>query len=202
MAIPLEMSSEERHYRLDGGGIRPIKSLSHNRIRGTVLGNEAGEHLNQCVRHAIPDSPPAFAVRLGLAEFVPEMAVKVTAEHAASLGDDRRLLIVPKANRRRPLKLMERLPEWFATFGVSVDADAAQVPEPLRAEIRDWFGDPTRPMFAPPMSGGEPNAAWQLAVVCYVALYWETQARGLDSIHFVASIEGGPNFRKNWTSNR
>ncbi|WP_165074889.1 hypothetical protein [Paludisphaera rhizosphaerae] len=130
------------------------------------------------------------------------MTVAVTAEHAGSLGDDRRLLIVPKADRRRPLKLMERLPEWFATFGVSLDANAAQAPEPLQAEIQDWFGDRTRPMFALPMSGGEPNAAWQLAVACYVGLYWETQAKGLDSIHFVASIDGGPNFRKNWTSNR
>ena len=202
MAIPLEMPDKERFFRLGGEGVLPRKrSFRRNPICGAVLGNESGEYLNQCVSCATPSRPPAIAVKMGV-EFVPEMTVAVTAEHAASLGDDRRLLIVPKANRRRPLKLMERLPEWFATFGVSVDADAAQVPEPLRAEIRDWFGDPTRPMFAPPMSGGEPNAAWQLAVVCYVALYWETQARGLDSIHFVASIEGGPNFRKNWTSNR
>jgi hypothetical protein len=52
------------------------------------------------------------------------------------------------------------------------------------------------------MSGGEDDAAWQLAVIYYVAEHWDTQARGLDSVHLVAEIEGGPNFRRNWTSNR
>lgn len=202
LAVPLDTPGEDPHSRLWGRDGSPCRPFARQYPYGTVLGNAAGEVLTRCVQRAIPDSPHALAVRMGEAEHVPLMTVAVTAEHAGSLGDDRRLLIVPKATRRRPLKLMERLPEWFAAFGVSIDADATQVPEPLRAEIQDWFGDPVRPMFALPMSGGEPNAAWQLAVTCYVAQYWETQARGLDSIHFVASIDGGPNFRKNWTSNR
>ena len=35
-----------------------------------------------------------------------------------------------------------------------------------------------------------------------IAEYWDTQARGVDTVHFVANIEGGPNFRKHWSSNK
>jgi hypothetical protein len=57
-------------------------------------------------------------------------------------------------------------------------------------------------MFGFRMSGGEDNAAWQTAVVYYVAEYWDTQIRGLESLHFIANIDGEPCFRRNWTSNK
>jgi len=97
---------------------------------------------------------------------------------------------------------MERLPEWFGAFGVTVDASSTDVPPALREAMRDWFDAPSRPMFALPMSGGEDDAAWQLAVTYYVAEHWDVQASGLDTVHFVAKIEGRPNLRKFWTSNR
>ena len=34
------------------------------------------------------------------------------------------------------------------------------------------------------------------------AEHWDVQASGLDTLHLVAEIEGGPNYRKFWTSNR
>jgi hypothetical protein len=57
-------------------------------------------------------------------------------------------------------------------------------------------------MYAFKMRGGEDNAAWQLAITAYVAEHWDVHARGLDTLHFVAAIDGEPNFRQNWTSNK
>lgn len=167
---------------------------------GMVLGNEAGKEFDEWILRALPDRPPWWAIWLGLARYIPEMSVGVTAEHLDGLGDRRYLLVVPRAGYRR-LKQIDRLPEWFGHFGVSVGPP--EIPSPaFREQVRDWFDDPDRRTFLLPLSGGEPNAAWQLAVVCHVAQHWETQARGLQDVHFVASIEGKPNVRKNWTSNR
>jgi hypothetical protein len=47
------------------------------------------------------------------------------------------------------------------------------------------------------MTGGIENAAWQTAVEYYVAEYWDRQVSGLDSMHFVTSIDGAPCFRRN-----
>jgi hypothetical protein len=196
LAVPLAIPQRQRHTLASAD-----HSWHHKPIYGMVLGNETGQELARCLSCALPDRAPAFAVRLGLAERVPEPTVKATAEHADGLGGQRYLLVVPKAGRRSP-KLMERLPAWFGTFGVTIDAPLTEVPAALRAAMRDWFDDPQRPMFALPLAGGEANAAWQLAVAYYVAEHWDIQARGLDSVHFVAEIEGRPNFRKNWTSNR
>ena len=130
---------------------------------------------------------------------MPDPTVKATAEHADCLSDERLLLVVPKENRKS-LKLMDQLPGWFDAFDVEITTPALEPPKPLREEMHDWFSNPDRTLFAFRMSGGVPNAAWQLAVVYYVAEYWDVHARGLDSVHFVANIEGKPNFRKNWTS--
>lgn len=168
---------------------------------GMVLGNASGRMLAFRVLRAIPDRPPACAVKAGLAEFVPEMTVAVTVEHLDALAERRFLLVVPRA-RRRSLEAMDRLPDWFHAFGISVAPPCSETLPTLRQEMRDWFDDPGRLMHALPMTGGEEDAAWQLAAVCYVAQHWETKARGLNSVHLLANVEGGPNFRKNWTSNK
>lgn len=196
LAVPLEIPDRKRNSLTSA-----IAPCPHMTIYGLVLGNETGQELARCLSRAVPERPPAFAVRMGLAERVPHPTVKATAEHVDCLDGMRYLLVVPRANRRS-IKLMDQLPAWFGTFGVTIGAPTAEVPAILRAEMHDWFGDPGRTMFALPMSGGEPNAAWQLAVVYYVAEYWDTRASGLDSMHLVANIEGEPNFRKNWTSNK
>jgi hypothetical protein len=138
---------------------------------------------------------------MGLAESVPDPTVKTTPEHLESLGDERILLVVPRPKRKK-LTQWECLPEWFKTFGVHVDESPCDVHDTLGHAIDDWFTDPTRKMFGFRLSGGEENAAWQTAVVYYIAEYWDTQIRGLDSLHFVANIDGAPCFRRNWTSNK
>jgi hypothetical protein len=196
LAVPLAIPDRERHRLVLADSTR-----HHKPIYGMVLGNPSGMELARSLSCALPDRSPAFAVRMGFAGRVPAPTVCATAEHADGLDGKCYLLVVPKASRRS-LKSMEQLPAWFSTFGVTIEAPLAGVPAGLQAAMRDWFDDPERPMFVLPMAGGEANAAWQLAVVYYVAEHWDTQARGLDSVHFVAEIEGRPNFRKNWTSNR
>lgn len=196
LAAPLDMPPRKRNSLA-----LATARCHHKPIYGLVLGNEAARKLADCLSCAIPERAPAFAVRMGLAERVPDPTVAATAEHIDGLGGARYLLVVPKANRRA-VKMMDRLPEWFASFGVSLGADVAELPEETREGMRDWFGDPDRPMFAFPMSGGEPNAAWQLAVTYYIAEYWDIHARGLDTLHVVAEIDGRPSFRRNWTSRK
>jgi hypothetical protein len=196
LAAPLAIPQRERDKLVL---VRPARG--HNYLYGMVLGNEAGEELRLSVTCATPVHVPAFAVRFGLAERVPEPSVKVTAEHAGCLGGERILLVVPKANRKS-LKLLDQLPRWFDAFGVAIEGPLPEVPAGLREEMGDWFGDPDRPMLAFRMTGGEANAAWQLAIIYYIAEYWDTHARGLDTVHLVADIEGHPNFRRNWTSRR
>ncbi len=166
-----------------------------------VLGNQPGADLAERVNCAIPDRQPALAVWFG-APRVPDPTVKVTAEHADYLDDERYLLVVPKAKRKLPIKMMDQLPEWFAPFGVRVNWPPTEPPDVLRDEMQGWFDNPGRRMWTVRIKGGIPNAAWQIAVVYYVAEHWDTQVRGLDSVHFVANIEGKPHFRRNWTSNR
>jgi hypothetical protein len=167
---------------------------------GMVLGNDAGMELARRVLRLNPERPPALAVRFG-APRVPNPTVDATAEHATCLSRERFLLIVPKEGRKS-LKLLERLPEWLGAFGVKSLSEPASPPPLLRDEIHDWFGNPSRTMFAVPIEEGVENVAWQLAVTYYIAEYWGTHAKGLNGIHFVANIEGQPNFRKNWTSNK
>ncbi|WP_205679170.1 hypothetical protein, partial [Aquisphaera insulae] len=106
-----------------------------------------------------------------------------------------------KANRKS-IKLVEQLPEWFNAFGVSVASAQNSIPSIIQSAMHDWFDDPTRLMVAFRLSSDPDIAAWQLAVTHYVAEYWDVHARGLDTVHFVAEIEGCPNFRKYWTSNK
>ena len=166
-----------------------------------VLGNEAGKEISDLLACAQEDRPPSFAVKLGLAEHVPDPSVVTTPEHFEPLGEDRILLVVPRVNCKT-LKQIENLPEWFGTFGVQVDMTPCNVQEMFADVMTDWFSDPTRTLLGFRISGGEDNAAWQTAVVYYVAEYWDTHVRGLQSLHFISNIEGAPCFRKNWTSNR
>ncbi|WP_165246186.1 hypothetical protein [Paludisphaera soli] len=206
------------HPGFDGGGVlrfplpESLKDLPSSLWLGTsyalnppyglVLGNRAGEALAHRVRRAVRgERPPGWAVKAGLAEAVPEMSVAVTAEHLGALGGQRILLVVPKM-KRKSLSFLDHLPGWFATFGVLVEGPAPEVLPRLRGEMSDWFAEPSRPMFAFSVSGGQDDVGWQLAVACYVAQYWEIEARGLDSIHLLTDIEDRPNFRANWTSNK
>ncbi|TWU14657.1 hypothetical protein CA54_35260 [Symmachiella macrocystis] len=168
---------------------------------GMVLGNEAGEKLSNYVNYFLPIQPPAFAIDAGLAKRYRTPTVAFTAEHADCLTDERYLLVLPKV-KRKTLKLLDQLPVWLSYFGIDLDLSSSVVPQELRDEMHDWFDDPDRTMWAFPISGGEPNAAWQLAVIYYIALHWDVNITGLNNIHFIANIEGRPNFRKNWTSNR
>ena len=196
LAVPMSVPARQRNALALG-----TKNCHHKPVYGMVLGNAGGQRLAGCVSCALGDRPPAFAVRMGLAEREPEPKVKATAEHVESLGDGRLLLVVPRP-KRKAMGSIDRLPEWFATFGVVVDPSLLTLPNELRAEMADWFGDPSRPMFAFRMSGGEDNAAWQTAVVYYVAEHWDTTVPGLDSVHVVSAIEEVPCFRRNWTSNK
>jgi hypothetical protein len=194
LAVPNSIPMQSR-YRLATSDCHP------KRVYGMVLGNEAGKEIADLLACAQEDRPPAFAVKMGLAERVPDPTVKTTPEHLGSLGDDRLLLVVPRP-KRNTLKHLDDLPDWFETFGVRIDIMPIDVQQTLNTEIDGWFSDPNRKMFGFRMSGGEDNAAWQTAVVYYVAEYWDTQIRGLDSLHFIANIDGEPCFRRNWTSNK
>lgn len=173
------------------------------RVYGTVLGNEAGKRLAESLTCVQPyfSSIPWWAVWLGLAERLPDPTVAATAEHVTGLGPDRFLLVVPRPSRF-PLRLRNQLPKWFEPFGVACDPEPSPLPDPLLAKLPVWFDDPRRRMWAYRISGGEPDAAWQFAVLYYIAEYWDTRARGLDTLHFLAEIDGEPSFRRNWTSRR
>lgn len=179
--------------------VAPCSSLMT--VYGCVLGNAAGESLAESVLRATPDRPPPLAVKLGLAQRVPDPTVKVTAEHASAIGPNRYLVVVPRMNRRR-LAMIDRLSDWFDTFGVRISSVPVETPSSLAEQMSDWFDHPRRQMFVFAMQDGEDNAAWQLAVTYYIAEFWDTNARGLDSLHFVAAIDGEPCFRRNWTSNK
>lgn len=196
LAMPLRIPARQRvSIALKSG------TCHHKPVHGLVLGNASGQELGKCVSCAIPDRPPMMAVKMGLAEAVPNPSVGATVEHAASAGAERFLLVVPKMNQRS-VKLIDQVPAWLSAFGVNVADPPFAPPVGLREEMRDWFSDPQRTLLTFRLIGGEPNAAWQLAVIYYVAEYWATQTRGLQSLHFVSSIEGEPNFRKYWTSNK
>ena len=111
------------------------------------------------------------------------------------------MLVVPRP-RRKTVKRVDELPDWFAAFGVRVEAFPPRLWAALREHWESWFSDPARTLLAFRVSGGEDDAAWQTAVTYYIAEYWDTQVRGLDSVHFVADIDGRPCFRRNWTSNK
>jgi hypothetical protein len=194
LAVPNSIPMQSR-YRL------ATAECHSKRVYGMVLGNEAGMEIANMLACAQEDRPPAMVVNMGLTEPVPDPTVKTTPEHLESLGDERILLVVPRP-KRKTLKHLQDLPDWFQTFGVHVEKSSCDVQETFGNAMDDWFSDPGRRKFRFWMSGGEDNAAWQTAVVYYVAEYWDTQVRGLDSVHFVANIEGAPCFRRNWTSNK
>ena len=187
-----------------------LDGVETRRMRGTFLGNirpidrtgfDAGESLIKYVQCVEPRQIPPIAVKYGLAPKVPEPRVGVTIEHLVEAGEDRWLLVVPKADRKRPLKHQGHVSEWFSGFDVKV-GPAKQVPKEMRAAMSDWFDDALRPMQIHQISGGVDDAAWQLAVVNYVADHWSIQERGLNSVHLIARIEREPGFRRYWTSNR
>jgi hypothetical protein len=195
LAISRHVPEKQRWTLARGNqGLKPVY--------GTVLGNEAGQQLANLVGCAQEHPVPALAIKFGLAKKVPDPTVSVTVEHAGSLGDQCVLLVVPEAKRKKALSRIEELPKWFAKFGVELDPEPITTSPAFREEIAGWFDAPTRPMLAYRLQGGEDNAAWQMAVAYYIAEYWDTQTRGLDTVHFVASIEGQPCYRRNWTSNR
>ena len=179
--------------------VAPRSSLKY--VYGCVLGNPAGRLLADSLCCAVPERPPPLAVKYGAAKRVPSPRVKATAEHANSIEHGRYLLIVPRENRKK-LRMLEQVSDWFETFGVRTSDAPVPIPSGLRDEMTTWFGNPGRPILALELQEGEDNAAWQLAVTYYIAEFWDVNAPGLDSVHFVAAIEGEPNFRKNWTSNK
>jgi hypothetical protein len=196
LSVPQSIPGQQRHRLVlgtRGWGLKPVY--------GMVLGNEGGRRLANCLSCVEGDRPLAFAVKTGLAERVPDPTVKTTAEHVESLVDKRLVLVVPKANRKN-IKLLESLPKWFATFGIEAEPSPCELPLALHSEMVTWFSDPARVMFAFRIFGGEENAAWQTAVTYYIAEYWDTTVRGLDSLHFLARIDEKPCFRRNWTSNK
>ena len=77
LSVPLDIPERER-IRLATGHV----ICSSNSPYGMVLGNKAGHSLSSSVLHAVPDRPPALAIKWGLAERVPDPTVKVTAEHS------------------------------------------------------------------------------------------------------------------------
>ncbi|TWU07571.1 hypothetical protein [Stieleria varia] len=194
LSVPLSIPEQTR-YRLATSDCNP------KGVYGMVLGNASGERLTGLLSCAQEDRPPAFAVKTGLADRVPNPTVKVTPEHFESLGDGRMLLVVPKSTKRM-LAQIELLPQWFAEFGVTLSSDSVDTRERLKGVAVNWFADPHRPMFSFAMSGGVANAAWQTAVTYYIAEYWDTRVRGLDSMHILTNIDGKPSFRRNWTSNK
>jgi hypothetical protein len=199
-----------------GGIVSHLSELSHEqRIRvtetfihgmatllpyGTALGNPSALALRMSVQIVQVYRTPDFAVRLGLGKKLPEPSVKMTIEHVDSLGDGRLLLVVPK-KRRKNIPMMHELPSWFLHFGISV-AGPCELSPGIRLEMCDWFEDANRPMYAFEVSGGMDQAAWQFAVLTYIAEYWDVNAKGLDSLHMLANIESKPNFRRHWTSNK
>lgn len=164
---------------------------------GLNAGNELKDHV-VCVE---PAHVPESAVRYGLAAKVPKPTVKVTIEHLAESDNNRWLLVVPTAARKRPLKYSSQLQKWFATFGMTVE-ESMPVSAAWRIAMSEWFGDAQRPMSVHRIRGGPDDAAWQLAVTNYVADHWSIQERGLDSVHVLACIERAPGLRRYWTSNR
>jgi hypothetical protein len=199
-----------------GGIISHLSGLSHEqRIRvtetfihgvatllpyGTALGNSSAMQLRMCVQVVQVYETPDLAVRLGLGEKLPQPSVKMTIEHVECLRDRRILLVVPK-KRRKSIGMMEELPTWFSHFGLIASGPFEVSPE-LRLEMRDWFEDSDRTMYAFDVSGGMEEAAWQFAVLTYIAEYWDVRTRGLDTVHLLADIESKPNFRRHWTSNK
>lgn len=151
LALPAEVSYQTQ-YQIVSSCDRDGVALRH--MYGTSLGNFrpidrsgyfAGESLLAFVTCVEPRQVPALAVKYGLAPKVPEPRVKVTIEHLTESADDRWLLIVPKADRKRPLRHHDRVSEWFAGFDVKV-GPTMQVPTEMRAAISDWFDDGQRPM--------------------------------------------------------
>ena len=207
LALPLEIPLREQgRLILDciPGGV------AMRRPYGTWLGNlreidrtayTAGDALVQHVTCVEPPEVPALAVRYGLAQKVPRPRVKVTIEHLSQIDDERWLLVVPRGNRESPLKLHERLPEWFAHFGVTLGPPQTVSAE-MRAMMKDWFDDVHRAMILHRLQGGSDDAGWLLGVVNYVADNWSIQSQGLDCVHLLGAVEREPGFRRYWTSNR
>lgn len=217
-AASLRLGSPVKFWPGYGGGgiVSHLSGLSHEqRIRvtetfihgmatllpyGTALGNSSAMQLRMCVQVVQVYETPDLAVRLGLGEKLPQPSVKMTIEHVECLRDRRVLLVVPK-KRRKSIGMMEELPTWFSHFGVIASGPFDVSPE-LRLEMRDWFEDSDRTMYAFDVSGGMEEAAWQFAVLTYIAEYWDVHTRGLDTVHLLADIESKPNFRRHWTSNK
>ncbi|MFO1022009.1 MAG: hypothetical protein U0903_15150 [Planctomycetales bacterium] len=121
--------------------------------------------------------------------------VAVTPEHSATLGDSHHLLIVPRPGTTS-IKKLESLTRWLDKFGLYVLEGPAD-PSNLREEMQDWFSDPGRKLFTVHITGGLENAAWQVAMISYVArALWGRQAKELEAVHFLANIQGQPNFSK------
>lgn len=164
------------------------------------LTDEAGEELREYVHVIAPRQYSAIELAMGFPRN-PRVSVKVTPEHAESAGDERYVLVVAKESRRS-IKFLDRLPEWYAPFGVRVCTEPGPPPPHLLEEMQNWFGNPNRNLIAVRIEGGVNTAAWQTAVLSYIGSFWNLNERGLDTLHFITRIEGQPNYRKNWTSNK
>lgn len=110
------------------------KSAWRSPLFGLSLGNQSGHALSDRVLCMNVEVPPPIAVRLGLATRVREPRVIVTVEHIESIVGSRVLLVVPK-QKRKTIRLTERLPEWFKTFGVTVGLQSMSILESLRPQM-------------------------------------------------------------------
>jgi hypothetical protein len=173
------------------------KLCNVERINGLHSGNGSGEDLASSVVYGIPDFPPPSAVKLGYPKPPRTPKVAVTAEHFDGLLSDRLCLAVPKRTSKL-CKYVESTFDWFGDFGVA--AEACPVPDNLLKKISHWYDPPSRDLLCFRLNGGVKNSAWQLAVTAYVANHWWTNWHGLEAMHFLAEIEGKPEFRSHWTN--
>lgn len=171
-----------------------------SRFEMAGFSNPAGEELREYVDLVRPPRYSKLEILMG-AKQNPKVTVAITPEHLDSAGHERFILVVPKEGRRS-VKFADRLPEWLNAFGITATSDLVPPSELMMDEMREWFFNTNRPMCILRIQGGLDNAAWQTAVLIYIASYWNLLDRGLQDVHFVARIQGSPNYRRKWTSNK
>ncbi|MEZ6072495.1 MAG: hypothetical protein R3C10_20090 [Pirellulales bacterium] len=186
----------------DGERWRPATGnyrwCSVERIDGLNCGNRAGEDLASYVAYALPDFPPPIAVKMGLADRPPKKpTIGVSAEHIDGLSGERFCLVVPR-QVSKVCKHQNSAIDWFGALGIK--AKKCPLSGQLTSGIAGWYDRSLDKMLVYQLSGGEENAAWQLAATSYVATHWWTKWRGLESVHLLADIQGKPVFRPNWTN--
>jgi hypothetical protein len=169
--------------------------------RGTEIGNSTGMELRMHVNVLRPYDAPGLAIRLGFAPRNPRPKVATTIEHCDEV-DSRWLVAFVRSKRRsRVQKTLERLTELLAHFDVRVNASSPE-PDPLPAHLAECLGPSSRESLLLRVEGGEPDFAWQLAVLTYAAELSDVECSALHSVHIIDEIAGQPNFRRHWTSNQ